>query len=104
MVFQDKIFKKQEINIKDFSRATGIPLTHCAYLLKFHINISSFTKFKNFSRVAVALQLIKTNYLVKGTFESLSLDVGFSTYSSFYNAFKIYTSCTPSSYLLSIKK
>ena len=104
MVFQDKIFKKQEINIKDFSRATGIPLTHCAYLLKFHINISSFTKFKNFSRVAAALQLIKTNYLVKGTFESLSLDVGFSTYSSFYNAFKIYTSCTPSSYLLSIKK
>ena len=101
-IFKDNVFKDHEISIKEFSRVSEVPLTHCFYLLKFHVNIDSFTKFKNFSRIAVSLKLIENNYLDNDSIESLTLAVGFQTYNSFYNSFKTYTSLTPKEYLLSI--
>tara|TARA_B110000902_G_C14267021_1_gene571761 strand:+ start:1 stop:894 length:894 start_codon:yes stop_codon:yes gene_type:complete len=100
-IFKDNVFKDHEISIKEFSRVSEVPLTHCFYLLKFHVNIDSFTKFKNFSRIAVSLKLIENNYLDNDSIESLTLAVGFQTYNSFYNSFKTYTSLTPKEYLLS---
>lgn len=100
-IFKDNVFKDHEISIKEFSRVSKVPLTHCFYLLKFHVNIDSFTKFKNFSRIAVSLKLIENNYLDNDSIESLTLAVGFQTYNSFYNSFKTYTSLTPKEYLLS---
>ncbi|PQJ82136.1 BspA family leucine-rich repeat surface protein [Polaribacter glomeratus] len=97
-IFKDNIFEKKGVNVKEFSRITGVPLTHCFYLLKFHITSTSFTKFKNYSRIEVAVRLIENSYLVKGTFESLSVEVGFESYSTFFNSFKVHTSLTPSEY------
>ena len=102
-IFEDNIFKQQGVNIKEFSNVTGVPLRHCFYLFKVHAK-HPFTKFKNYSRIESSLQLIENNFLAIGTFESLSLEVGFESYSSFYNSFKQYTCLTPSDYLLSGKR
>jgi surface protein len=101
-IFEDSIFKQQGVNIKEFSKLTGVPLRHCYYIFKTHVNYP-FTKFKNYSRIEASLQLINNNYLLKGTFESLSLEVGFESYSPFYTSFKEYTSLTPSDYMISRK-
>lgn len=98
-IFEDKVFKNKGINVKEFSKVTGVPLTHCFYLFKFHSTSESFTKFKNLSRIEVAIRLIEKNYLIKGTFESLALDVGFESYSSFYTSFKTHISLTPSEFV-----
>ena len=101
-IFEDNIFKKQGVNIKEFSKLTGVPLRHCYYIFKAHVNYP-FTKFKNYSRIKVSLRLIENDYILKGTFESLSLGVGFDSYGSFYSYFKEYTSMAPSDYMLSRK-
>ena len=67
-----------------------------------HVNYP-FTKFKNYSRIEASLQLIENDFLTKGTFESLSLEVGFESYSSFYTSFKEYASVAPSEYTISRK-
>ena len=100
-IFEYEIFTKQGVNIKEFSNITGIPLRHCFYLFKVYVKYP-FNKFKNFSRIEFSLKQIENNFLNKGTFESLSQEVGFESYSSFYNYFKEYTSFTPSDYLISI--
>ena len=100
-IFEHEIFTKQGVNIKEFSNITGIPLRHCFYLFKVYVKYP-FNKFKNFSRIEFSLKQIENNFLNKGTFESLSQEVGFESYSSFYNYFKEYTSFTPSDYLISI--
>jgi surface protein len=102
-IFENSIFKKQGVNIKEFSKLTSVPLRHCFYLFKIHVK-HPFTKFKNFSRIETSLQLIENDFLARGTFESLSLEVGFEAYSTFYNSFKEYTTLTPSDYLISIKR
>ena len=101
-IFEDSIFKEQGVNIKEFSKLTGVPLRHCFYIFKMHVK-HPFTKFKNYSRIEASLQLIENNFLARGTLESLSSEVGFESYSTFYNSFKEYTSLTPSDYLLSNK-
>ena len=101
-IFEDSMFKQQGVNIKEFSKLTGVPLRHCYYIFKTHVNYP-FTKFKNYSRIEASLRLIESNYLLKGTFESLSLEVGFDSYGSFYSYFKEYTSMAPSDYMLSRK-
>ena len=101
-IFEDSIFKQSGVNIKEFSRITAVPLRHCFYIFKMHVKYP-FTKFKNYSRIEASLQLIEKNFLKKGTFDSLSLEVGFESYSSFYYNFKEYSSFTPSAYMNSRK-
>ena len=101
-IFEDSIFKQSGVNIKEFSRITAVPLRHCFYIFKMHVKYP-FTKFKNYSRIEASLQLIEKNFLKKGTFDSLSLEVGFESYSSFYYNFKEYSSFTPSDYMNSRK-
>jgi surface protein len=101
-IFEDSIFTKKGVNIKEFSRVTTVPLRHCFYIFKMHVNYP-FTKFKNYSRIEASLQLIENDFLTRGTFESLSLEVGFESYSSFYTSFKEYTSVVPSEYMISRK-
>lgn len=101
-IFEDSIFTQKGVNIKEFSKLTGVPLRHCFYIFKMHVKYP-FTKFKNYSRIEASLQLIENNFLARGTLESLSSEVGFESYSTFYNSFKEYTSLTPSDYLLSNK-
>ncbi len=101
-IFEDSIFTQKGVNIKEFSKLTGVPLRHCFYIFKMHVK-HPFTKFKNYSRIEASLQLIENNFLARGTLESLSSEVGFESYSTFYNSFKEYTSLTPSDYLLSNK-
>ena len=101
-IFEDSIFTQKGVNIKEFSKLTGVPLRHCFYIFKMHVKYP-FTKFKNYSRIEASLQLIENNFLARGTLESLSSEAGFESYSTFYNSFKEYTSLTPSDYLLSNK-
>jgi len=101
-IFEDSIFKQSGVNIKEFSRITAVPLRHCFYIFKMHVKYP-FTKFKNYSRIEASLQLIEKNFLKKSTFDSLSLEVGFESYSSFYYNFKEYSSFTPSDYMNSRK-
>ena len=49
-IFEDSIFTKKGVNIKEFSRVTTVPLRHCFYIFKMHVNYP-FTKFKNYSRI-----------------------------------------------------
>ena len=101
-IFEDSIFKQPGINIKEFSKLTAVPLRHCFFIFKMHVKYP-FTKFRNYSRIEASLQLIENDFLVRGTFESLSLEVGFESYSSFYASFKEYTSVVPSKYMISRK-
>jgi transcriptional regulator GlxA family with amidase domain len=74
-----------------------IPKSHVLFLFKYYSKIS-FNEFKRNLRIKKAMQLIQEGYLASDTMETLALEVGFSTYSSFFKNFKEITKLAPQEY------
>jgi AraC-like DNA-binding protein len=84
---EKKLFKNPKITMFDMALELGVPESHLNYLFRYHSN-HSFLEYKNNMRIAYSIDLIKNGYLVSNTLESLAKDVGFASYSPFFNAFK----------------
>ena len=87
-------------SIDDLAQEIKIPSSHILYLFKYHSN-ESFVDFKKIIRIYDALSLIKNGYLNSQTFESLAVEVGFTSYTSFFLSFRQITGRSPQDYLSS---
>jgi AraC-like DNA-binding protein len=93
-------FRNPKFSFPDFSKAVNIPTSHVYYIFKYHA-IVSFVEYKNYCRIKDALELIAQGHLDKLTLEGLATKVGFSSYNSFFTAFKKQTGFAPKDYLMS---
>lgn len=96
------LFFIQGVKAEDLANKMKIPKSHVVFLFKYYSNIS-FNEFKRNIRIKKAIQLIQEGYLVSNIMESLAVEVGFSTYSSFFKNFKEITKIAPQEYCQKIK-
>jgi AraC-like DNA-binding protein len=98
---EKQFFYQPKILLSDLAIQVGVPESHLNYLFRYHCTLS-FLEYKNNMRITYSLSLIENGYLSKNTLESLAKDVGFTTYSSFYNAFKKINGVGPNEYMYSV--
>jgi len=96
----NKFLRNGDSSIDDLAQEIKIPSSHMVYLFKYHSN-ESFIDFKKIIRIYDALNLIKNGYLNSHTFESLAVEVGFTSYTSFFLSFRQITGKSPQVYLSS---
>ncbi|WP_396167385.1 helix-turn-helix domain-containing protein [Flavobacterium sp.] len=101
LLFNNSYFTNPEFSMKDLAQVLNIPVSHLKYILKYHSKLS-FSDFKKISRIQNSLTLINNNYLATNTLESLSKDVGFSSYNPFFTCFKDVVGKSPHQYISSI--
>jgi len=99
-VRQEHFFRQSGPSINDLALKLKIPKSHLTFIFKYHSKIS-FSDFKKMVRIQDSLTLIEEGYLKTNTFDSLSKNVGFSTYNTFYIAFKEVTTKAPQEFFTS---
>ena len=95
---QAHFFRQSGLSVNDLALQIKMPKSHLSFIFKYHSTIS-FSDFKKLNRIQDAIALIDDGYLKANTFDSLSKEVGFSTYNTFYTAFKEVTSKAPQEYV-----
>jgi AraC-like DNA-binding protein len=98
----NKLFFKQGIKVTDLANKMKIPKSHVVFIFKYYSKIN-FTEFKRNIRIKKAIQLMQDGYLTSNIMESLSEEIGFSTYSSFFKNFKETTGISPLEYFQKVK-
>lgn len=93
-----KPFRNNKYTIKDLSKALHIPVSHLAYVFKYHCEVS-FVEYRNKYRIKDAVSYINSEFLETQTFDALADAVGFTSYNSFFVSFKKYTGVSPKDYL-----
>lgn len=91
-------FRNIKFSFTDFAKTINIPKSHLYYIFKYH-SIVTYVEYKNYCRIKDALHLINEGKLNTITLEGLANKVGFSSYNSFFIAFKNQTQLTPEEYL-----
>lgn len=99
---EDKIFKDSKLTLTDLASRINIPKSHLSYVFKYHCSIS-FTEFKNSVRIHYAIKLINEGYLKNNTLDSLSREIGFTSYNPFFTSFKEIIGLAPNEYLNNIQ-
>ena len=95
---QAHFFRQSGLSVNDLALQIKMPKSHLSFIFKYHSTIS-FSDYKKLIRIQDAIALIDDGYLKANTFDSLSKEVGFSTYNTFYTAFKEVTSKAPQEYV-----
>ena len=95
--FHSNAFQNPNLSMEDIAAALKIPMSHVTYIFKFHCK-ESFPDYKKIVRINYAIKLIEQGYLKEKTIESISEKVGFSSYITFYLAFKSITGITTQEY------
>lgn len=85
--FRKHAFRDPNMGMDELAAVIKIPSSHVYHIFKFHCN-ESFTDYKKIVRIHDATKLLENGYLQEKTIESLSETVGFSSYATFYVAFK----------------
>lgn len=101
LLFKNTYFRNPKFSIKDLAEVLNIPNSHLKYIFKYHSKLS-FSDYKKISRIQNSLELINNNYLATNTLESLSKEVGFSSYNPFFTCFKDVVGKSPHQYISSI--
>jgi AraC-like DNA-binding protein len=96
--FHTHTFRNPDLDIDDIAVALKIPNSHIHFIFKYHCN-ESFTDYKKIVRIHDATKLLEAGYLNEHKVESLSAEVGFSSYSTFIVAFKNITGVTTQEYV-----
>lgn len=96
--YNTDVFRNKELTIEDFSSEIRIPVSHLKYLFTFHC-LESFSDYKKIIRITDAIKLLETDYIKTNTIESLSQEVGFKSYTTFFTAFKTITGKSPQEFL-----
>jgi len=99
-VEEEHFFRQSGLSVNDLALKLKMPKSHLSFIFKYHSEIS-FSDFKKVVRIKDSLAMIEEGYLKKNTFESLSKNVGFSTYNTFFIAFKEVTSKAPQEFVTS---
>jgi AraC-like DNA-binding protein len=100
--FHKHAFRNPAFGLEDIAAAINIPFSHVHHIFKFHCT-ESFTDYKKIVRIHDATKLLENRYLEEKTIESLSETVGFSSYVTFYLAFKSITGMSTQEYAKKFK-
>jgi len=100
--FHSVAFRNPSLTMEDIASALKIPVSHIQYIFKYHCR-ESFSDYKKIVRINDATKLLEQGYLKDKTIESLSEKVGFSSYVTFYLAFKSITGVTTQEYAMRIQ-
>jgi len=95
---QENFFRQSGLSINELALKLKMPKSHLSFIFKYHSTIS-FSDFKKLIRIQDAIALIDEGYLKSNTFDSLSKEVGFSTYNTFFIAFKEVTGKAPQEFV-----
>jgi len=95
--FRSHAFRNPDLSIDDIGIALNIPSSHINYIFKYHSN-ESFNDYKKIVRIHDATKLLEGGYLKNNKIETLSAEVGFSSYKTFSLAFKNITGLTTQDY------
>ncbi len=101
LIRENHYFRNPEFAMKEFAVVLNIPKSHLKYLFKYHSK-TSFSDFKKISRIQDALDLIEQNFLTTNTLESLSKEVGFTSYNPFFTSFKDVVGKSPQEYIANL--
>jgi AraC-like DNA-binding protein len=102
ILYKNSYFKNPKFSMKDLAQVLNIPISHLKFIFKYHSKLS-FSDYKKISRIQSSLKLINNNYLATNTLESLSKDVGFTSYNPFFTCFKDVVGKSPHEYISTIK-
>ncbi len=102
LLYNNSYFANPDFSMKDLAKVLNIPKSHLIFIFKYHSELS-FSDYKKISRVQNSLSLINNNFLATNTFDSLSKEVGFSSYNPFFTCFKDVVGKSPQVYISSIK-
>jgi AraC-like DNA-binding protein len=96
--FHSHTFRNPDLSINDIAIALNVPSSHIYFVFKYHCN-ESFSDYKKIVRIHDATKLLKEGYLKNNKLETLSEFVGFSSYTTFFMAFKSITGVNMQEYV-----
>jgi AraC-like DNA-binding protein len=96
--FHSHTFRNPDLSINDIAIALNVPSSHIYFVFKYHCN-ESFSDYKKIVRIHDATKLLKEGYLKNNKLETLSEFVGFSSYTTFFMAFKSITGVSMQEYV-----
>ena len=96
--FNSTIFRNPKLGLEDIAAEIKIPVSNVSFIFRFHCN-ESFSDYKKIVRIHDATKLLEEGFLYDKTVESLAEKVGFSSYITFYNAFKSIMGVTTQEYV-----
>lgn len=99
-VEKEQFFRQTGLSVSDLALKLKMPKSHLSFIFKYHSEIS-FSDFKKVVRIQDSIAFIEEGYLKTNTFDSLSKNVGFSTYNTFFIAFKEVTGKAPQEFVTS---
>ena len=100
--FEYEFFRDPNIKLTDLANKLNIPKSHISYLFKYHCKIS-FSEYKKTIRIHDAIKHIEQDYLKNNTLDSLSKQVGFTSYNPFFTSFKEVSGVSPIEYCKNVK-
>lgn len=100
--FEYELFRDPDMKLTDLAIKLNIPKSHISYLFKYHCKIS-FSEYKKTIRIHDAIKHIEQDYLKNNTLDSLSKQVGFTSYNPFFTSFKEVSGVSPIEYCKNIK-
>ena len=98
MSFHTHTFRNSELTLDDIANTLNIPISHINFIFKYHCN-ESITDYKKIVRIHDATKLLEAGYLNNHKVETLSSEVGFSSYNTFNLAFKTIIGVTTQEYV-----
>ena len=102
LMHEERIFVQSELTLNILAKKLGINRTHLSQLINDEFG-KNFNVFINEYRVKEVQKLLAAGRANIVTIESIALEVGFSSKSTFNSTFKKYTGITPSFYLKQLK-
>lgn len=100
--FEYELFRDSKMKLTDLANKLNIPKSHISYIFKYHCSIS-FSDYKKTIRIHHAIRHIEKDYLKNNTLDSLSKEVGFTSYNPFFTSFKDISGVSPLEYYKNIK-
>jgi AraC-like DNA-binding protein len=88
------VLKNPDFGIDELAAETGIPSSHLNFIFRYHAR-ETFNDCKKLLRIRKAVNILEDDGQQALTFEAIAQQVGFSSYSTFYNSFKNIMGITP---------
>lgn len=100
--FHTPTFRNPALTLENFAKKLNLPIVHLMYVFKYHCALT-FVEYKKIVRIHDAIKLLETDFMKSSTMESLAMEVGFSSYKTFYSSFKSITGTSPQEYYKNLK-
>lgn len=97
LVLEEELYLNPRLSLEFISSRLDISSNYLSQIVNNHSNYS-FADYINTQRISLAKQLLLDPDFKRYTIQSIALETGFNSKSSFYNAFKKITDLTPTQY------